>query len=104
MNSNKSQGSLSEALRLFRVFHDLPLVKMAELLGVTPGYISSVENGRKNPNLELIAKYAEIFETTPSAIMFFSEDLNSNKPLRGVKSKLRVGILKFMRALENANS
>jgi DNA-binding XRE family transcriptional regulator len=99
----KSQNeSLGEALRLFRIFHDMTVGEMAKQLEVTSGYVSSIETGRKVPNLDLISKYAKIFQTTPSAILFFSEDLKSGKLPKGIKSKLRVGIIKFMRAVESA--
>ena len=100
--SKKDSNELGEALRLFRVFHDLSVNEMARLLDVTAGYVSSIECGRKTPNIVLIKKYAQIFETTPSAIIFFSEDLSTGRLPKGVRSVLRSGIVKFMRAIENA--
>lgn len=97
------ESTLGEALRLFRVFHDLSTSEMAKRLGVSAGYVSLVENGHKKPNLDLIEKYSQIFETTPSAILFFSEDLGSGKTPMGLKSKLRTVMLKFMRAVEDAS-
>lgn len=92
---------LGEALRLFRVFHDMSVSDLAHRLDVSPSYISLIENGRKQPNLHLVEKYAEIFETTPSAIMFFSEDIASTGPRARLKSSIRTVLIKFMRAVEN---
>lgn len=100
--SNHSPGTLGEALRLFRVFHDLSVSELAKRLEVSSGYISLVEHGHKTPNLDLIARYAAIFETTSASILFFSEELASSRVPPGVSSKLRLGFVKFMKAVENA--
>lgn len=92
---------LGEALRLIRIFHDLKVVELATMLGVSPSHVSEVENGKKQPSLELVNKYAKAFETTPSMIMFFAEDLSKNGSLKDrAKSGLRAGLIKFLQAVE----
>ena len=65
---------LGEALRLIRVFHDKKLVDLAKELDISPGYLSEIERGKSNkkPSLELINRYAQVFNTKPSVILFFS--------------------------------
>lgn len=95
---------LSEALRLFRIFHDMTVSDLAKQLDVSPAYVSLIENGKKHPNLRLIEKYAKVFDTTPSAIMFFSEDLGKENKRTRLKSSIRTAIIKFMRAVENGRT
>ena len=92
---------LNECLRLFRVFHDKKLIELAEELEISPSYLSEIESGKKQPPIELINKYAKIFKTTPSAILFFAEKLDKNKKRGGLKTSIRDKMVKFMQAVEN---
>jgi transcriptional regulator with XRE-family HTH domain len=95
---------LGEALRLFRVFHDLRSMDLAEKLGISPGYLCEIEKGKKTPTMELIKKYAEVFETTPSAILFFSENLDIGEGKGKIKSGVRGKLIKFMQAVEKGGT
>lgn len=90
---------ISEALRLIRVFHDKKTIELAQNLGISTSYLSEIENGKKKPSIDLINKYAEIFKTSPSAILFFAEELDEKKGKNG-RNKIRSKLMKFMKALE----
>ena len=90
---------LSEALRLIRVFHDMKSNELAEQLGISPAYLSEIEKGKKKPSLQLINKYAEVFHTSTSVILFFAEDLERNSANHG-RNNIRKNLVKFMQALE----
>ena len=92
---------LNECLRLFRVFHDRKLVELAKDLEISPGYLSEIESGKKPPSMELIKKYAKIFKTTPSAILFFSEELDKDKKRSRLKVSIRNKLIKFLQVIEN---
>lgn len=92
---------LGEALRLIRVFHDRKTGELAEGLGMSPSYVSEIESGKKTPSIEIIKKYADYFDTTPSAIMFFAEDLEVNKK-KFNKAGMRAKLIKFLQIMENA--
>lgn len=94
---------LGEALRLIRVFHDCKTSELAKSLNISASYISEIENGKKNPSIEILKKYADHFETTPSAIMFFSEEINKDEG-EGMKSQIRTKLLKFLKAIENVTA
>lgn len=97
---------LGEALRLIRVFHDRKLVDLAKELDISPGYLSEIERGKSNkkPSLELINRYAEVFNTKPSVILFFSEEIDKEKNRGPLKIKIRNQLLKFMKIFEYATS
>jgi transcriptional regulator with XRE-family HTH domain len=92
---------INEALRLFRVFHDLKLIEMADKLGISPSYLSEIEKGKKEPSLKLLDKYSEIFKIPTSSILSFSEKLEHNQ--KGIKAKIAKGFVNFLENIENAN-
>lgn len=93
---------MGEALRLIRVFHDRKLGDLAKDLDISPSYLSEIEHGKKQASLELIKKYAQIFETKPYVIMFFSEELDKESKRGTVQIKIREKLLKFLKAVDSA--
>lgn len=92
---------LGEALRLMRIFHDVKTVELAAALKISQSHVSEIENGKKQPSLDVIEKYATYFETTPSMLMFFAEDLKKNGALKDrTKSGIRSGLIKFLQIVE----
>lgn len=65
---------LNEALRLVRSFHDLSLTEMSERLGVSKSYLSEIENGHKNPTLDLLQRYSTKLDIPLSHLMLFAEN------------------------------
>src|SRR3546814_1333238 len=72
---------LGEALRLIRVYHDLKQKQAAERLEVSTSYLSEIERGLKTPTLDIIQRYATVFDMPVSSIMFFSENLDQKSTL-----------------------
>ena len=96
---------LHRALRLLRTYHQLSQVELAKRLGISNSYLSEIEKGGvKEPSLELLGKYADIFKMPVSSILLFSEQIGSgNKP----GTKLRIAsadkILRLLECLEVRN-
>lgn len=91
---------IGEALRLIRVFHDTSLTEMAKALDVSASYLSEIENEKRNANLDVVNKYAQHFKLRPSAILFFSEEIDKSS-LRGkAKASVRDKMIKLMQAVE----
>lgn len=90
---------LHRALRLLRTYHQISQVDLAKRLGISNSYLSELEKGAgKEPSLDLLSKYAEIFKMPISSIMLFSEQIDS-----GVRPGLRVRVAaadKILRLLE----
>ncbi len=92
---------LGEALRLIRVFHDCKTVELALALGLSASHISEIEKGKRVPSIETINKYAEFFETSPSAILFFSEELGKkSEPKSQSRSFMRQKLIRFLQIVE----
>ena len=69
---------LNDALRLIRVFHNLKQGALAERLGISQSHLSEIESGRKQPTLEVLRQYAEVFGMPVSSIIFFAERQGQN--------------------------
>lgn len=93
-------NKLNEALRLVRVFHDKKIKDLAIELEVSPSFITDIEKGKKKPSLELVNKYAKVFNTTKSALLFFSEEIENTPQKSKCKLLIRDYMLKFLKALE----
>lgn len=90
---------LHRALRLLRTYHQLSQVELAKRLGISNSYLSEIEKGEtKEPSLELLSKYAEIFKMPVSSILLFSERLGDQAK---AGTKLRIASAdKILRLLE----
>jgi transcriptional regulator with XRE-family HTH domain len=95
---------LNEALRLLRVYHDLTALELAEQLGISPSYLSEIESGKKEPSLQLIRRYAEIFKTSRSSILFFAEDLEGVGKKKKFKDLIRKKTIQFLQKIEDVES
>src|SRR3546814_19146541 len=87
----KGDAMLGEALRLIRVYHDLKQKQAAERLEVSTSYLSEIERGLKTPTLDIIQRYATVFDMPVSSIMFFSENLDQKSTLDQRSDERRVG-------------
>lgn len=90
---------LGEALRLTRVFHDHKTSELAAALGLSASYISEIESGTKTPSMETLKKYALYFDTTVSALLFFSESMDKKGSQK--KSSIRGKLIRFLQIVEN---
>lgn len=91
---------LGEALRLLRVMNDIKAMDLAKQLDISPSYLSEIEKGKKEPPLDLIKKFAKVFDTTPSSLLFFSESLDKDNLKGDVKKNLRSGLMKLLKFVD----
>ena len=91
---------LGSALRCIRVFHDLNQGEAAQQLGISRSYLSEIEGGGKEPTLQLVQRYAEVFKLPASSILFFSENFDRPGTHQGARRLVAGKILALMRFLE----
>ncbi len=91
---------LGEALRLIRVFHDFKQTEVAARLGISKSYLSEIESGSKEPTLQVIGRYAEVFELPASSILFFAESLETSRPRDQARKFVAGKILTLLRFLD----
>ena len=81
---------LNEALRLIRVFHNMNQKELSIKLEISRSYLSEIESGKKNINIDLLNKYSRVFDIPSSSLLLFSENLENNK----LSEKTRVYVAK----------
>lgn len=91
---------LNEALRLIRVYHDMKQSEAAEKLGISKSYLSEIENGHKDPTLDVIRKYESTFGIPASSIMFFSENIGKPSSRESARTFVASKIIRLMQFLE----
>lgn len=91
---------LGEALRLIRVFHDLKQSETAAKLGISKSYLSEIESGGKEPTLQLIGRYGEVFGLPASSILFFAESIDKASPREQARRMVAGKILALLRFLD----
>lgn len=64
------------SLKRLRLIYGYKAKELSKLLEITPGYLSEIENNKKNPSLDLLSKYSEVFDIKLSQLIKLSEDLN----------------------------
>lgn len=93
-----------DALRLIRVFHDLSQSALAEKLSISKSYLSEIESGeKKNLSVELLERYAKVFNVPVSSLLFFSEQLDGERdtPARKAIATKIVKMLDWVAAKED---
>lgn len=78
-------------LRYFRGALGLTAKEMAEDLGISPSYLSEIENDKKSATLGLLRRCAEIIGVAPSALAAFAERYGAaaeKGEIRAFKDKL----------------
>lgn len=92
---------INEALRLIRVYHDMRQSEVAGKLGISNSYLSEIEKGSKKPTLELVEKYAILFQVPASSIMFFSENMDTGAPYEKARGFVASKIISLMQFIED---
>lgn len=67
------------ALRTVRQFHRMNQVDLASKLHLSRSYINELEHGRKQPSLDVLQRYGDLFNIPLSSLMLFAERSNSGK-------------------------
>ena len=90
----------NEALKLVRQFHRLNLTETANRLGISKSYLSLIENGHKQPTLELVEAYAKVFNMPVSQLMLFAEGLGDPRPGDRVRRAIAGKAVRMLQWLE----
>lgn len=78
-------------LKYLRGALGLTAKEMAEGLGISPSYLSEVENDKKSATMGLLRRYAEILDVAPSDLAAFAERYDAaveKGEIRAFKDKL----------------
>lgn len=64
---------IGDVLKRLRVIYGYKASEMCKMLNISPSYLSEIENGKKQPSLDHLRKYADIFGIKLSSLILLSE-------------------------------
>lgn len=67
--SKRIPRSLGEKVKLYREGRKLYQVELADITGVSTGYIGSIEQGIRSPSLKLLKKIAKALKVSPKDLL-----------------------------------
>ena len=76
---------IGDILKRTRAIYGYKASEMSELLQISKSYLSEIENNKKQPSLELLKKYSDIYGMKLSSLILLSE---SDKFIRNMLIKL----------------
>ena len=91
---------MGEALRLLRIFNGYKSAELAKKLELSQSYVSELENGKKQPTMEVLDKYAKVFEMKKSTLMLFVESLEGEEIKNDKKQRIARAGMKLLKILE----
>ena len=94
------EDTMGEALRLLRIFNGYKSAELAKKLELSQSYVSELENGKKQPTMEVLDKYAEVFEMKKSTLMLFAESLEGEEIKNDKKQRIARAGMKLLKILE----
>ena len=94
------EDTMGEALRLLRIFNGYKSAELAKKLELSQSYVSELENGKKQPTMEVLDKYAKVFEMKKSTLMLFAESLEGEEIKNDKKQRIARAGMKLLKILD----
>jgi len=91
------------ALKLIREYHRRSQLDVAQSLGISRSYLSEIESGLKNPSIEILERYSEVFNMPISSLMLFSEAAGQPNTADRVRQFAADKALKILEWLEDTS-
>lgn len=92
---------VGEALRLLRIFNGYKSAELAEKLEISQSYVSEIENNKKQPTMDILDKYATVFDMKKSTLLLFAESLEADEKVeKDKKQKVAWAGMKLLKILE----
>ncbi|WP_100428763.1 helix-turn-helix transcriptional regulator [Janthinobacterium sp. 67] len=98
---------ISNALKVIRQYHNLTQTNLAGKLSISTSYLSELESGKKEPSLEILHRYSQVFGVPLSSLVVFSETLDgtqSASKARAFISKKMLKVLEWIADTDEAKS
>jgi len=86
---------LHKALKTVREVHRMQQGELAERLGISRSHLSEIEAGKKAASVELLHKFAEVFDVPASTFLSFAEALEGPSERRQKNAKRLMQVLEW---------
>lgn len=87
---------ISNALKVMRKYHNISQTQLAAKLSISGSYLSEIESGKKEPSLEVLHRYADVFEVPLSSLVVFSETLDGTQTASKARNFFSKKMLKIL--------
>jgi len=67
--AKRTPKTLGEKVKFYREARDLYQVELADIAGVSTGYIGAIEQGVRSPSLKLLKKIAKALKVSPKDLL-----------------------------------
>jgi transcriptional regulator with XRE-family HTH domain len=95
---------INEVLKLLRIISNYRQNELAEELGISPALLSQVESGERNPTMDLLDRYCEVFSLRKSTLMFFAEETGKVEKSGNVRQFFRRKALRLLQLMEGSGA
>ncbi len=85
---------LHKALRSIRKFHGMSINDLSKEIGVSPSYISEIENNKKRIHTDILDAYSRVFVMPISSFYLISESGQGDRPT--LNTRMRRKVLKII--------
>lgn len=87
---------ISNALKVMRKYHNINQTQLAIKLSISCSYLSELESGKKEPTLDLLHRYSEVFGIPLSSLVVFSETLDGSQSISKARNFFSKKMLKIL--------
>lgn len=98
---------MGETLKRIRCIFGYDVKQIAEKLGTSQAYISDIENGKREPTLDILQALADIYGIKRSSIMLMAEtaeEAKNNGKLQQVIRKAMLMVIKNLSEITDDNA
>ncbi|MCE6032002.1 MULTISPECIES: helix-turn-helix domain-containing protein [Lactobacillaceae] len=88
--------NIGAILKQLRTIYGDTAKDFSQRLLISPSYLSEIENGKKQPSLEILEKYAHILDMKPSTVLLLAEKEDDLKKEGKTTKVIRKLMLKWI--------
>lgn len=87
---------IGEILKRTRLIYGYKASDLSIKLDISPSYLSEIENNKKKPSLDLLEKYASVFDMKVSTLILLSEDHDDAVQKNGSQEFIKRMMIRFI--------
>lgn len=86
---------LSVALKTVREVHRMTQGELAKSLGISKSFLSEIERGEKNVSIDVLYRYAKVFDVPASTFLSFVEALEGQSDEKRARARKLLSVLEW---------
>jgi len=87
---------IGDVLKRTRLIYGYKASEMSSLLGISNSYLSEIENNKKQPSLELLRSYSEIYGIKLSSLIMLAESFEEASQLNKSQEFIKKTMLRLI--------